>query len=335
VWTEEHSWRTFSLNNAEKWVIVGEDLEVREELDSYINRRGVFPVILAIPLIMLLVWLIIKRGLAPLARLSTEVGQRQADNLTPIAIGTLPKELHTLSHAINSLLARIQGALLREKEFTANASHEIKTPIAGILLHAQNGKLIANTPEQQQTFVAIEDGARRAGNIIEQLISLSRFEATMSASEKTSITLYALCQTLIRETGHLLIQHQHTLALHGDEKVTVVSYQPGLELIIRNLLNNAIKYTPKGGEITVDIKNNPAAIVIEDNGPGIADAEKSQVMERFYRIGGDGAKSGGSGLGLAIVRDVAALLGVAIKLEDAHGGGLRVVIVWQEIQRNP
>ncbi len=294
----------------------------RQDLARGILGNIVIPQIMLILMAAGAVWYALKRGLAPLERLRQGVEQRSRDDLSLIAESKAPEEVRPLIRAVNDLLQRLKQVVDSQKRFVADAAHQLRTPFAGLKTQAELALRDSDPERKQHALEQILTGAERCNRLVNQLLALARNEpGTSIGNARESIELNRLAQ----ESAMLWVPE--ALAKHIDlgfeshpQAVVVRGDSAGLTEMINNLLDNAIRYTPEGGAITLSIGHEAGGGIlrVEDNGPGIAPEHRSQVFERFYRILGSCQK--GSGLGLAIVREIANLHGASIELCEGTGG---------------
>ncbi|RRJ84028.1 ATP-binding protein [Aestuariirhabdus litorea] len=328
-------WRTFSLYDPELeiWIKVGQRFDVRSELTDEIVLHALLPLLLIIPLLLVVIWWVVGRGLSPLLRVSRQVTSRDQHNLAPLDTEQVPEEVEGVVSAINALLKRLDDALSRERQFTANAAHELRTPLAGIRIHAQNLQRqlgsqgdrgeesgAGATPERRLPRAPdhILEGVDQMTHVVEQLLRLSRLEHEQSLSFQ-KLDLVPLVQRVVASLAPLALKKQQTFGLDVDEGAVLAirADETSLEMMCRNLVDNAVRYTPAGGEVRIRLQplNGAVELGVEDSGPGIPSAERERVFERFYRLGSQGSR--GSGIGLAIVRQVASSHQVRVELGES------------------
>lgn len=327
------TWRVFTASDPINHTIfcIGERDDVRAEIGNIIARDDFLIALLAFPLLALAIWIVISRSLRPLQTISSEVASRVPGYLEPVKVQYVPSEIRPLVDEINKLLLRLNRALDREKRFAGDAAHELRTPLAA--LKAQVQLIIAtqtqnpDMAEHTQRLLATVD---RSSHIIEQLLTLSRIipEATEGFHDFTSVDLHRITT----ETLALLVPHALEKSIElslecPDGPVMLNANTTMLGILIRNLVDNAIRYSPEHSEVLVNIEKTPQAIILSvaDNGPGIPPELRSRVFERFYRILGTNTQ--GTGLGLAIVQQIASLHQAEVRLgAGVEGRGLTVTI---------
>jgi two-component system OmpR family sensor kinase len=281
------------------------------------------PVLLLAPLLMLAVGAVIGGSLAPLARMRRQVAMRAARDLSPLTVEGVPEEVKPLLGELNALFARVQDTLQAQAHFVADAAHELRSPLTALKLQLQAAERARDEDARRAAIAALSAGIERSIALVEQLLALARLEGK-SEQASEAVDLEELARETVSERLPSAHAKQLDLGLATSEPLRVTSSRESLHLILRNLLDNAIKYTPAGGR--VDIAHGRDAegawLAVEDSGPGIAESELPRVFDRFYRV--PGSEVEGSGLGLAIVRTVAERLGAEVRLARSPGlGGLR------------
>ncbi|PLY01028.1 MAG: hypothetical protein C0622_07825 [Desulfuromonas sp.] len=322
----EEKWRFFVfLDPANRIKIeVSERYDIRYELNQQIILALVIPNLVFLPLVLLVVWIGTKRSLKPIVKISNDVDSRTTDDLTPIAERRVAAEIAPLVHAIDGLFNRISDSLQREREFTDHAAHELSTPLAAMKTQAQVLlRRAADLPDARDGLENLIASIDRATHMVNQLLALARLQKDSFPLEPTNLSecLY----DSIDEIRHKAEQKRITLTTAIADDVFVAGHDLSLMLLFKNLLDNAVKYTPERGEVRIGL-SAAGVLEIADSGPGLSAAEKEQVFERFVRV--DKTGQTGSGLGLAIARWIATAHLVEIELRDNSPHGLNVVIQW-------
>lgn len=319
-------WRVFTLRSpAGLWYQSGEVHAIRDEMAEDIARGTLVPLLIEVPLVVLMVWLIVSWGLRALARVTRDIQQRAADRLAPIDVARAPQEIASTVHAVNHLMARLDAALSRERRFTADAAHELRTPLAALQVHAENLQH-ANSPEQRRESSAfVQQGIARLSRLVEQLLELSRLDPG-APREFASVSLAAVVKQVLEDQAVASVARDVELAYEAPQgAVPVRGDELLLGLLVRNLVDNAVRYTPPGGQVHIrlDSDRGDAELIIEDSGPGIDAEARERVFARFHRELGSGQP--GSGLGLSIVRQVAEIHHATVVLDrSSRLGGLLV-----------
>jgi two-component system sensor histidine kinase QseC len=325
-------WRVFGLRvpGSGVEVLVGEQMALRSEIVAYILLSGLSPIFLSLPLLGLLIWIIVGRGLRPLVRVAGIVRQRNPGSLEPLPAERVPTEIMPMVDSLNHLFERVHRALENERRFTANAAHELRTPLAALKTHAQAMQLVEANPEQARSIGQIIADVDRTTHLLEQLLTLARLDAQHDRTglEKQSLDLRAIAVEVLSDLYPQAHEKHLRLSLEGEEGPAYVKTGAvALDILVRNLVHNAIRYTPTGGSVTVTLVHIDGALELSvaDTGPGISRDQRNLVFRRFQR--GETADIHGTGLGLSIVKHIAELHGAEIRLEDGEQGqGLRVSV---------
>jgi signal transduction histidine kinase len=267
--------------------------------------------------------------LKPLDAMSRAVAKRRPDAMSPLHEGELPQELQPLAGSLNALLARLDEALSAQRRFTADAAHELRTPLAALKLQVELAERTTDAAARSAAFAELMAGVDRAAHLVEQLLTMARLEPEAPARNFMPVDLGALAKDAVVARAVLAADKHVDLGVARLSPVAVRGDPASLAMLIANLLDNALRYTPEGGRIDVAIDDDSgrAVLAVIDTGPGIPVAEREQVFERFHRGNrtGDAGDSNGSGLGLSIVRRIADAHRATVALEDGPGGrGLAV-----------
>ncbi|MBW8830689.1 MAG: sensor histidine kinase N-terminal domain-containing protein [Burkholderiales bacterium] len=313
--------------NAAPLVQVAETLGKRSRLATEIIKGVILPQFVILPLAVLLVWLALARGIAPLNELQQRIRKRDSSDLSPIDEHDVPEEVSPLVRAINDLLARLDQSLSAQKHFLADAAHQLKTPLAGLRTQAElaQREIDAGTTDPKAVKRSLQQialSSQRAAHMVNQLLAMARAEDTGHASRRQSVNIARLAEETVRDFVPRALEKRIDIGYERPETASLQIQGHSLLLreLIRNLVDNALQYTPAGGTVTVRVMNDPfgqvVVLQVEDTGPGIPAAEREQVFQPFYRALGTNVD--GSGLGLAIVREIAQQHDAQILLEDAN-----------------
>lgn len=304
VQTREGEWRVFGVRTPLHVIQVAQPMAVREARAARLALRVLAAFALLVPLLAALIGWIVGRGLRPLRQLAAQVEARPAEALDPLPQDRLPAEARPLVQALNGQLRRLAGLLGRERAFLADAAHELRTPLTALRLQVQ---ALQGAPEQERAAAsdAILAGIARATRLIEQLLALARQEQ-LPAPEPQPVALHELPPRVIAELLPLADARHIEISYGAAQPCIVTGDAEALALLLKNLIDNAIRYTPDGGrvEVTLLLLDDGAELVVGDSGPGIPPAEQDKVLQRFYRL--PGSPAGGSGLGLALAAAIAA-----------------------------
>ncbi|MFO1329651.1 MAG: ATP-binding protein [Rubrivivax sp.] len=319
-------WRVFAARGAghDVQVYVGEQLSSRAAILRAVLRGLGLTLVLALPLLGLAAWWAVRSGLQPLRLLRHELTARQPQALQPVALDDAPAELRPLLDALNALFGRIAALLDAERRFTDDAAHELRTPIAAIRTQAQVALAEADEARRAHALRATLQGCDRATRLVEQLLMLARLEGR-AAMERAPLDLAALARRVAAELAPGALDRGQVLELEADAAVALSGNEPLLAALLRNLIDNALRYSPDGATVRVTVQAAPPRLRIEDSGPGLADADRARLGERFFRAAG--ATATGSGLGWSIVQRIAAAHGAHVEVgRSAALGGLAVAL---------
>jgi two-component system OmpR family sensor kinase len=320
---EGRGWRVYTALSAKQTIQVAQPTLLRTELAARTAARLLLPVLVMLPLLGLVGWWIVGRGLAPLLTLAQTLERRAPTSLEPIALGQTPIELRPLVNALNDLLARLGAAFDTQRRFAADAAHELRSPLAALTLQVQLAQRAGSTDERAIALAQLEQGIRRATRLVGQLLTMARLDPEAAATPAADVDLAAIARSVVADRRAHAEDKQIALNFEGDE-ARLVGQEDALAILIANLIDNALRHTPAGGAVRIGVRqaDHTVSLEVSDTGPGIPGDERSRVFDRFYR--GRGAPAGGSGLGLAIVRQVADMHGATLELDEAAGGGLVV-----------
>ncbi len=300
-------WRVFSVWNDEVLIQVAEESGARAAIARSAGRNLILPILFGLPILGLLIAWSVRRNLRPLLQLSQDVGQRAPDHLEPIVIrDDMPTELRPLIEPLNTLLAQLSTSLESERRFTADAAHELRTPIAALKIQAQVARDAIDDTTRRHALDQILLGCDRAARLIEQLLTLGRLQPSHLDSRASPVALRSLAASVVADMAPAALQRQVELSLEADDCV-VDGYPALLAILLRNLIDNAVRYGADGAQVTVrvGIVDGTPLLQVIDHGPGVAAADRARLGQRFQRLGR--ADTGGTGLGLSIVRRIAEL----------------------------
>ncbi len=304
-------------------VQVAETLEKRKTLATEIVKGTMVPQFVTLPLAVLLVWLALVRGIKPLALLEKRIRARKPDDMSPLDDTAVPEEVAPLVSSINDLLRRLKVSLTTQKRFLADAAHQLKTPLAGLRMQADLAQRETNADELKKSLKHIGQSSIRATHTVNQLLAMARAETTGRSLAKQQIDMVLIASEVMADSVPRALEKQIDLGYDGPEAGEPQNKIEGnptlLKELVRNLLDNAIAYTPEKGQVTLrlltDRFSGVLVLLVEDSGPGIPEAERALVFQPFYRALGTNVD--GSGLGLAIVLEIANQHDATISIEDA------------------
>jgi signal transduction histidine kinase len=332
-------WRSFGVAARDRVIQVAQPARIRQRLAADAALRSVLPLLAVTPLLAAALWWLVTHMLKPLKRVAAELRAREAESLQPVRADGLPDEVAPMVRALNAMLERLGHAFDGQRAFVADAAHELRSPLTALKLQAQ---LVRRAPDDAARAAAIDAlvaGVDRATRLVEQLLTLARQEPGATAAPLQTVVLAPLARQVLADAAPLAQVRGSTLELQADEQATVQGDPAALGVLLRNLVDNALRYAPAGGRVEVavarvgadgglsgGVSEGPAVqLRVDDSGPGIPAAERERVFERFVR-GSSAAPETGSGLGLAIVRSIALRHGATLALEDSPLGGLRVAL---------
>jgi two-component system sensor histidine kinase QseC len=312
-----YRWRAYSryVTTGDRWLIVAQRADVRFTLAESVILESILPIILGLPLVGLLIWVIVGRGLNPLRDLASEMGNKRSDDLSPVTNSEPPQELAVLIDSINGLLGRLDAAFEREKRFAADAAHELRTPIS--VLKVQLHNLLRDVDGDATQLRSLQAAVERMGHSVEQVLMLYRTTPDQFAASLVQLDLASLARQVIAALYPQLEAKHQQIELLAD-RAPMQGDAFAIQTLLTNLIENASKYSGENGEIRVVVGRTNAGIklTVEDSGPGIPADQYDKVFQRFYRVGSDRHNSGvpGTGIGLAIVQHIAEIHGATISL---------------------
>ncbi|CAG2152849.1 Sensor protein QseC [Cupriavidus yeoncheonensis] len=314
-------------------IAVAQDTAVRDEIARDSALRTLLPFLVLVPILLLVVAKLVDKMFRPIAALSAEIDRRSDQDLHPLAAGALPVEVRPFAVAINRLLGRIGQAIDLQRRFVADAAHELRSPLTALSLQAGRLADTPMPPAARERLGLLRQGIERTRNLLDQLLSMARAQSPGGFRVTASLSVKEVYRTVLEGLMPLAQAKQIDIGVTDGPDATVQASEADVLTIVRNLVDNALRYTPEQGRIdlTVSCADGRVVLSVEDNGPGIPQAERERVFDPFYRIMGTGAI--GSGLGLSIVAAIARRLGADIRLDDAGCGtpaapGLRISVLF-------
>lgn len=321
-------WRVFTITEPESGMTIqiGERRDLRNEMVRHVTFSAMAPLFALLPLLALLAWFSVGRGLRPLAKLAQSVENRRPDTVDPLDNTKVPREAKPLADSLNRLFGRMRETLENERRFTADAAHELRTPLAALKTQAQVAQRSVDPVQRAHALSQILAGADRATHLVEQLLALARTDAGHQAPAFVRVDLAAVAREVLREMAPGAGARSVELEFTG-ESAFVSGSPDGLRMLLRNLVDNSIRYSGADTRVIIATQrdNGHAELRVVDTGPGIPVEQRDSMFERFHR--GSGTGETGSGLGLSIVRRIADLHGAQIDLADGPDArGLSVTI---------
>ncbi|KTC74718.1 two component sensor kinase [Legionella birminghamensis] len=326
-------WRVFTTYNDKAGIrtVLAERYDTRNELGHRIAQDDLYIMLLTFPLSGLLIWIIIGRGLDSLDRVAQEVANRAPTHLEPVDLQEVPEEIKPVIDELNKLFYRLQEGFEREKRFAADAAHELRTPLAALKAQAQVALNTGNIDEKNQALHKLIASVNRSTHIVQQLLTMSKLvPGSTGINDVDEVNLIKVAREIMAMLAPSALEKQIELEFEHDDNLPVLDgNSTAIGILIRNLVDNAIRYCKENGKVVVRVfqRENQLIFEVSDNGPGIPEELQSRVFERFFRVLGN--KSPGSGLGLAIVRQICDLHGAKVELESPkEGTGLIVRVLF-------
>lgn len=326
-------WRIYAQRHDDKLIQAAQPLDTRDELAGQMALGATAPFLLLIPVLLVLIWLVIRRALQPLGQVAHAVSHRSMESLQPIAVTDAPPEIRPLLDALNDLLSRLDNAWSVQRHFVADAAHELRTPLTALKLQLQRAEKAGDAQQRRAAFIKLHERLDRTMHVMQQLLTLARQEPpgdhskAVIKSDLITETESCLAELLpLAESKHIALEFNTDC-----RQVSVAVASESLRILLDNLVDNAIRYTPEGGCVMIRITrhNNQVLLSIADNGPGIPIEERERVFDRFYRR--EGSEESGSGLGLAIVKTIVDRYGARLQLAESTHGGTEVEIRFDAI----
>jgi two-component system OmpR family sensor kinase len=328
VKADGRDWRIFTLNDSDRTIAVAAPVTIRSDRATAMALRILVPVLATIPLFGLLIWFLVGKELEPLEGIARAIRRRAPTSLAPLPDRGLPEEVRPMVGELNGLLARLREVIETQKRFTADAAHELRSPLTALQLQIQLIERARSPEEASEALGSLRAGTKRASRLVEQLLTMAQLEPDAAQQPPASVELDRLALAVLADLEPLAEAKGVSLALGRMDAAKVMGQATALETLVRNLVDNALRYTPAGGRVTAEVrreKGNTVALEVRDTGPGIPAAERERVFDRFYRV--PGSAVGGSGLGLSIVKQIAEAHRARIDLgEGDEGKGLRVTV---------
>lgn len=323
------AWRVFATQGRKDdvQVYVCEQVRSRDSILWAVLEGALWPMALALPLLALALWWAVYRGVAPLRRLGSALARRDPRALEPVSIAGAPSEMAPMVDALNGLFARIAGLLESERRFTADAAHELRTPIAGIRAQAQVALAETDNARRRHALESTIAGCDRLARLVDQLLTLSRLEAG-GGPEMATVDLSAIAAHVVAELAPAAVAKDQSLDFDSRGAALLRGNETLLAVLVRNLVDNAIRYAPPGARVRIAVgtERGRAELTVEDSGPGMPDENRARLGERFFR--GLGTGESGSGLGWSIVKRIAATHALEVTVARSGAlGGLAVEVV--------
>ena len=334
-WIKNQFWRIYTLkqnNNTPYTIMIGDNSSYREQLENRLTQDSIFIMLITYPFLGLLIWIIVGRGLNSLETIAEEVKHRESDYLEPVDIESVPAEIAPLISELNNLFDRLKSAFFRHERFTSDAAHELKTPLAALSIQTQVA-LRAETPEDRnEALLKVLGGVNRATHVVQQLLTFSRMCPEAGIKDPIQINISKQISDISAMLAPEAIAKDIEFELNcSEDNVTIVGAPTAIGILLRNLIDNAIRYSNEGSFVKVNVVSQQALVTVDviDNGPGIPEELRERVFERFFRVIGN--KSTGSGLGLGIVQQIVKLHHAKIELlTPSNGQGLQIRVIFHK-----
>ncbi len=329
-------WRIFSTQGQENdvWIHVAELGKFRQDILYAGLESAIWPLLFVFPLLAFLIWWSIRVSLGPLRHLGQEIGLRKASSLQALREDDAVQEVQPLIQALNLLFKRVENQMTSERQFTSDAAHELRTPVAAIRMQAQvalGAMKASDETGQKKAMLALLEGCDRANRLISQLLELSRLDAAEfnhDAINTEPIDVVAITRQQLAESGFMWLEKNQTLNFEAPDSLMLKIKPEWLSIVVRNLVDNASRYSPEGSTLQVTWQQGEQpTLCVEDSGPGMTEADRSRLGDRFFRVLGN--DSPGCGLGWSVVRKIAQLSRISVVLNSSKVlGGLEVTLSW-------
>ena len=332
------NYRLFSLRSGEQYIQVAQDRSGRRGLARKLALRAVSPIVVMVPLLFLLVWWVVSASLAPAERVRSQLALRRADELTEVNEEGLPAEIFPLVRELNLLLDRVRNAFDAQKNFIADAAHELRSPLSALKLQVEGLRRASDASAHEVAIFRLASGIDRATRLVEQLLVLARQQAgPADQALQENVPLADMVQSIVGDLWESAHARRIDIGLLEAQDGVVMAQRDALNILVRNLLDNAIKYTPEGGTVNVSVVQGETSVTltVEDSGPGVPAQDRGRLFDRFYRVAGPQQGVSGSGLGLAIVKTIADMHAATLSVDQSESlGGFRVTITFVRPNRD-
>ena len=322
-------WFTFALESSDDdlLIVVGERSSVREEITEYIGAGLLLPLILLLPLVLWMLWHIVGAALRPLQTVTDQVREQDLKRLTPIDVSGVPREISPLVEALNQMIVDLDAAYLRERRFVSDAAHELRNPLASLLINVDNALEETQEDDALDSLRSMKISIRRLSHLVSQLLALSHLEKADADVAFEPVNLAQVCAAAVASAQTAAAAKSISLELIAPTGVCeLAGSQSLLESLVSNLLDNAIRYADNGCRVQVQCRREQGRLVltVDDSGPGLDAEQREKAPGRFYRAGD--TNSSGAGLGLSIVKTIAQSHGASVELSESELGGLCVTV---------
>ncbi len=324
-------WRIYGETRHERFVQISQPMEVRQELAQDMTRRISIPLLVFLVVLSGLIWVIVGRALRPLNRVATAVAGRSPNALQPLELGGLPPELKPIVESLNQLLLKIDQAMTAQRNFVADAAHELRSPLTALKLQLQLAERAGTDELRVAAFAKLHERLDRSNHLVQQLLTLARNEPGQVPARLSTVDLHQLAQWVVANQSTYAESREIDLGVEADSVAVLIEGDAdGLRVLLNNLVDNALRYTQVGGQVDVMscVEEGHPLLRVQDNGPGVPEPERARLFDRFYRP--DGNTVWGCGLGMSIVKNIADFHHADIRLSENVGGiGFMVTLVFQ------
>jgi two-component system OmpR family sensor kinase len=335
VTLDNGDWRVYAVKNDKRVIQVAQKMDARRERAMSFAMGALWPAIFVALLLFVAAWWVVTSALSPLNRIGRDLANRNADSLSPVSDEGVPREVSILVAELNSLLARMASTLQSQQRFVADAAHELRSPLTALKLQVQTLARAKDETARGQAIGRLLGGVDRASRLVEQLLALARQEPLSEAPELAPVSLSACVEQAASDIAAIAASRHIDVRCGTLAEADILGDAEALRIMIRNLLDNAVRYAPEYGHVQVDLatQDKTVSLTVQDSGTGIPAGERPRVFDRFYRI--PGTTLSGSGLGLAIVKAIADRHGATVELGDAPAGGLAVMVAFAFSEASP
>jgi len=331
---DSKNWISFSLKASDDdlWIIVGERSDVREEVTEYIGSALLTPLVIILPVVLFFLWRTVSLAMRPLRLAVDEVSNQDIKQLKKVTVEGMPLEIEPLLQAINRMVEKLDNAYQRERRFVSDASHELRNPLAALLINIDNALEENTNTEVSESLTSMKQSIVRLSHLVSQLLLLSHSDNPLSSREFDNIDLAALCRQVVKTQSENASLKKQVISFESSEDDCQVKGVEALLIsLISNLVDNAIKYCAEGCHIKLSCsrEDNDLIVSVEDSGPGLSSELKARVIDRFVRAGDQ--QVSGAGLGFSIVKSIADIHSATMQLDDSELGGLCVRLKFNHV----
>lgn len=328
VTLDNGDWRIYGVQKETRVIQVAQKLDVRRDRAITLALHSLWPAIPVSLLLFAAAWWLVSAALAPLNRIGHDLAERNADSLAPVDARGVPQEVSLLVAELNSLLARMAQALQSQHRFVADAAHELRSPLTALKLQVQTLARAKDETARTQGIARLLGGVDRASRLVEQLLALARQDPLSETAEMKCISLPACIEQAAGDVAPIAMARHIQLEYGAYTHAEIAGEAEGVRILVRNLLDNAVRYAPEHGLVRIDLSSDDtfARLTIQDSGTGIPEPSRDRIFDRFYRV--PGTSPSGSGLGLAIVKAIADRHDAVVELGESALGGLAVTVVF-------